>query len=91
MESKQILCTVNLANHVQTGNTRHFVHGSLKDKPDSLAITQFQGDSGYYLLHLDANGGEISDTYHETLNEAFDQAEWEFNVQRSEWTTSQEE
>ncbi|MDO4907238.1 hypothetical protein [Neisseria sp.] len=53
--------------------------------PKFLSIVQYDGDSGFYLIHLDADLNEQSDTYHETLESAFEQAEFEFNVQPSEW------
>ena len=46
---------------------------------------RFEGSAGYYLLYLDSEGNELTDTYHDTLESAFDQAEWEFRVQPAEW------
>jgi len=41
--------------------------------------------SGFYLLYLDDNNAEMTDTWHETLEDAMAQAEWEFQVQPEEW------
>lgn len=48
--------------------------------PAALRISQYQGDAGFYLLYLDLDGEEITDTYHMTLQDAFEQANWEFGA-----------
>jgi hypothetical protein len=50
----------------------------------SLEIATYPGDSGYYLLHLCANG-QVADTHHATIEEAFHQADYEFGVKPEEW------
>jgi hypothetical protein len=40
---------------------------------------------GVYLIYLDAEGGEITDTFHDSLQGAMDQAEWEYLVKKSDW------
>src|SRR2546429_373327 len=82
-------------HHVRTGKTRHtqatwsdsegLIRGAELPVPHELMITQIKPDPGYYLLYLDANGNEITDTYHETLESAMEQAKWEFNVEPNEW------
>jgi hypothetical protein len=37
-----------------------------------------------YLFHVCADG-QAADTWHESVEEAVDQAEWEFGVQPDEW------
>ena len=82
------------SHHTPTGKTRHF-QGSLGDDglvrgpelpaPHALVIAQLPPDEGYYLLYLDVNGTEITDTYHESLEKALSQAKWEVNVEVEEW------
>jgi hypothetical protein len=50
----------------------------------SLAIAQYSGDSGYSLLHHCENGME-ADTYHATLDEAYQQAKYEFGIEPKDW------
>lgn len=50
------------------------------DDPD-----QPNPDDGIYLFTVTADGGTVSDTWHETVDDAFDQAEDEFSVGRNEW------
>jgi hypothetical protein len=85
-------------HHVPTGRTRHteatwsdekgLVRGAALPTPHELMIAQLPPDEGYYLLYLDERGGEITDTYHESLENALAQAKWEFNIEFDEWQTS---
>lgn len=68
-----------------TGNTRHYAKGGLLPEPVALSIVQYKDDSGFYLFYLDETGKEQTDTYHSDLNGAFEQAEFEFCVQKSDW------
>ncbi|HKY28590.1 MAG TPA: hypothetical protein VJM12_11690 [Pyrinomonadaceae bacterium] len=81
-------------HHVPTGRTRHtqgawtsegLVRGAQLPVPYKLMIAQIPPDEGYYLLYLDQQGNEITDTYHNSLEEAVAQAKWEFDVQADEW------
>jgi hypothetical protein len=71
--------------HKPTGRTRHLVGGAPIAKPSALRIVSYDGDPGFYLLYLDTEGKELTDTYHDTLEAALDQAEWEFGVTPDEW------
>jgi hypothetical protein len=71
--------------HRPTGKTRHLVGGQEMAVPSELRIVQYSGDRGYYLLYLDANGCEQTDTYHDSIDDAMAQAEWEFTVSPGEW------
>jgi hypothetical protein len=42
---------------------------------------------GFYLLHFDAKGNCIADTWHATLDEAKAQAHFEFLITSDEWQT----
>ena len=82
--------TVTLGeHHLRPGRTQHSIVG--KDGRHEfppfveLKITQFPGDSGYYLMHI-CEDGQAADTWHLTLDDAFHQAEWEFGVSPDEWT-----
>jgi hypothetical protein len=45
---------------------------------------------GVYLLSEGADGQSIADTWHEELDDAFDQAESEFGVNRAAWQVVRE-
>lgn len=73
------------AHHLPTGKTRHR-YGTLEIPPPStLAIANYPDAPGFYLLHFDKEGNELTDTYHESVEEAKAQAEWEFGIQPGEW------
>jgi hypothetical protein len=86
MSEMKLLFQVSLrAEHKPTGRTRHYRgHGELP-APKSLSIGQFDNDPGFYLFYLDRDGREQTDTYHETLEDAFQQAQREFGIERSDW------
>lgn len=74
-------------HHRPTGNTKHY-YGFERvpvPTPASLAIAKYEGDEGFYLLHLDSSGDELTDTFHLSVDEALAQAEWEFGAKSEEW------
>ena len=79
--------------HLNPGRTKHTLIDGAGARPfppfTSLAITQYGDGPGYYLIHVceDHTG---TDTFHETLEDAIDQAEWEFEVRPEEWTDVRE-
>jgi hypothetical protein len=54
-------------------------------RPAQLRVVRLAPDDGFYLLYCDADGRELTDTHHDSLESAFAQAEWEFGVKRAEW------
>lgn len=68
-----------------TGNTRHYRDGAVQPAPKSVEIVKMPPDAGFYLLYLDDAGNEMNDTYHESLDRAKEQAEFEFGTAVSEW------
>ncbi len=70
---------------IATGNTRHFRDGQLLPLPSRLLIVKIPDSQGYYLLYLDKDGEEMTDTYHDSVEDAMGQAEWEFNVKKEDW------
>jgi hypothetical protein len=76
-----------------TGKTRHSI-GDLVDgtpmpvenvqTPEWVEISE--EDGAYYLFHLDAEGVCFADTWHQTLEEAKQQAAFEFGIEAKEWS-----
>ena len=90
--AKHVLYRIGTGPYSETGRTRHFVQGEPAPKPSSLAIMRYELDAAdgggytdYYLEYLDECGTQITNTYHETLDRAFEQASWEFEIPRSDW------
>lgn len=71
--------------HKPTGIVRHYRDSGLLPAPHSLLISELADSSGFYLFYLDADGKELNDTYHDTLEAAEHQAEIEFGVKSREW------
>jgi hypothetical protein len=71
--------------HKPTGKTIHLTAGEEAESPTSLKIISYKNVAGYYLLYFDDEEEEITDTFHESLKGAFEQAKWEFGVQEEEW------
>ena len=74
--------------HLRPGRTRHTItdeKGSREFRPFvRLEIAQYPGHKECYLFHI-SEDGMLADTCHQTVEEALDQADWEFNVHRDEW------
>ena len=87
MDKPTLLRHVKLTSaHKPTGKTRHFQGREALPPPTELRIVQYKSDPGYYLFYCDESGIEITDTYHESLREAMDQAEYEFGIATHEWS-----
>ncbi len=86
MTNYEVLQRVTLGmRHEPTGKTRHYHGAVLLPSPTELRIVKYPEDAGFYLLHFDAEGAELTDTYHDTLEDAQAQAEWEFQIAPAEW------
>jgi hypothetical protein len=60
-------------------------NGGVIPVPSALAIAQLTGDPGFYLYYLDSSHKELTDTYHSTIEQAKEQASFEFGVEESDW------
>ena len=57
-----------------TGATRHVARGVKLGPAAALAIASYGEDEGYYLYYLDDDGRVVTDTFHDSVDGAFDQA-----------------
>jgi adenosylmethionine-8-amino-7-oxononanoate aminotransferase len=78
-----------------SGKTRHWVGGIIEGKPvgvrpvrETAWVEISQEGGGFFLFHFDAKGECIADTWHQSLDEAKRQAEFEFGVLEDEWKQS---
>lgn len=76
------------SHHLRPGRTKHtLIDGAgARDFPPfkALEIAKYPEDQGFYLLY-EAESGHGTDTWHLSLEDAMDQAEWEFGVTAAEW------
>ena len=84
MEYK-VLKSVNINKKISSRKTVHKIGDEILEIPSKLQIVQYKNDSGFYLLYLNSKSQEITDTYHENLQMALDQAKWEFNIEENDW------
>ncbi len=74
------------SEHRQTGHTVHnLASGSLLPKPAELRIAKYDDAQGYYLFYCDSDGTVQTDTYHDALEGAIEQARLEFKVKPEHW------
>jgi hypothetical protein len=81
----RVICyaVVNLC--LPTFNTRHFAHGKLLDVAYGLAICEYKPGEGYYLFYCNDQWNEFADGWHETIDDAKDQAEYEYAGITNNW------
>ena len=75
-----------------TGETSHFIGGvddkgrfqaTPADVPSWVEIEE--SDAGWMLLRFDAQGDAITDTWHESLADAKEQAKFEYEIEEDDW------
>ena len=75
-------------NHRQPARVGATIHsgGTARPVPPFIAlqIARYPGEESCYLFHF-AKDGEGSDTFHESVEEALDHAEYLYGVDKSEW------
>jgi len=75
-----------------TGNTEHYqsaLEGEslvrVAKMPDPVTVEIEEGENGYYLFCLDADGACVADTWHLTVGDAKAQAKFEFEIDEQAW------
>lgn len=80
-----VLAEASLAEFKSTAHTAHTFGGRPVDTPAWLRLARFEGSADIYLLYLNANLEELTDTWHGSVESALRQAEAEFGVRREHW------
>lgn len=84
-DAKVNLFTPIDSRHRPTGNCEQIVAGELQGPAAALAICQYGGESSYYLFACDAEWNSVTDTWHPTLEDAKEQAEFEYEGVSKTW------
>lgn len=71
--------------HRPTGGCRQIVAGVLQGPAAGLAICQYEGETAYYLFGCDPEWNTVTDTWHESLEDALAQAEFEYEGVSETW------
>ncbi len=84
MSEKLIAKTKNGVSLLDS-QTHHIVNGLSIPSFKQLKIVQLTGDTGFYLFYFDLEDTEITDTYHDSIGLALEQAKFEFGITSSDW------
>lgn len=71
--------------HRHTGNCQQIVAGVLQGPVAGLAICQLDDDDAVYLFGCDAEWNVVTDTWHQRLDDAKAQAEFEYEGIAKTW------
>lgn len=72
-----------------TGKTRHLVGGA--DMAHAIASVLIEAaDNAFYLLYFDREGNGLTDTWHQSMEEAKHQANFEFGLVEADWEESEQ-
>lgn len=78
IDGARVIRVADIRGATPTGGTRHCVGGQLVEYFAGLAIAQYDSASGVYLFYCDAAWNCVTDTFHDDVADAVDQAEFEF-------------
>jgi hypothetical protein len=71
--------------HRFTGGCKQIVAGPLMCAIAGLAICQYGGEDAFYLFGCDPDWQTVTDTWHQTLDDAKHQAEFEYEGVSKTW------
>jgi hypothetical protein len=71
--------------HRFTGACKQIVHHQLMGAMSGLAICQYEGEEAFYLFGCGSEWRTVTDTWHQTLDEAKSQAEFEYEGVSKTW------
>jgi len=79
LDGAKVLKHAIVSNEVHaTGATRHVAAGVEVGPAAALAIAGYEGQEGVYLFYLDAEGTVVTDTFHDSVDDALGQAAFEY-------------
>ena len=86
LDGARVLQVASLAGLQATGKTRHYrgipsSREALKNFA-ALAIAQYDGKDGFYLFYCNSDWNVMTDTFHDDLAGAIEQANREYGVVR---------
>lgn len=83
--AKVIMYTPIDQRHHFTGNTKQIVGGKVMGPMAGLVICQYANDTAFYLFGCNDDWKSITDTWHAELEDAIDQAEFEYSGTKDTW------
>lgn len=81
-----VICFTPIDNrHRHTANCRQIVGGETQGACAGLAICKFDDNDEFYLFGCDGNWNVVTDTWHQSIDEAKEQAEFEYEGVSNTW------
>jgi hypothetical protein len=88
LDGSQVVCFARLGpDSLPTGRTKHIVGGLESPQFQGLVIIEQTDRGPYHLLYCDQDWNPITDTWHQTLDSAKAQAEFEYQGISQKWAT----
>jgi hypothetical protein len=86
IDGAKVLCFTPIdERHRPTDNCKQIVKGAVQRPASGLAICQYEGDDCYYLFGCGIAWDSVTDTCHQTMEEAKSQAEFEYVGVSATW------
>jgi hypothetical protein len=85
LDGAVVLRAARLFPAAHTGKTRHEVAGEPVKPASRLAIVRYPDESGFYVFYCDAAWSVLTDTWHESIEAAVAQAEFEYTGSSNAW------
>jgi hypothetical protein len=79
IDGAEVLLTADIGAARRTGRTRHVVDGAVRTDVSHLAIARYPGGDEVYLFSCDDAWEVVTDTCHDDVREALDQARFEYD------------
>ncbi|MBU3068192.1 hypothetical protein KO481_42610 [Nocardia sp. NEAU-G5] len=79
IDGARVLRVATLLGTTPTGRARHTIGGHVVDGFAGLAIAQYDTDPGVHLFYCDAAWNCVTDTWHDDVAGAVEQARYEFD------------
>lgn len=80
IDGARVLVVADLSGATPTLATRHVVSGRERSGFAGLAIARYDGADGLYLFYCDEEWNAVTDTCHDTMEQALSQAQFEFGT-----------
>jgi hypothetical protein len=85
-DGASLVCFAEISGAIRpTGKTKHVRDGEAVATASGLAICQYEGDSSFYFFYCDEDWEVLADTFHSTIEDAKEQAEFEYEGISSNW------
>jgi hypothetical protein len=82
IDGATVLQYADLTKATPTGKTRHIVEGETVRSFAALALAGYESESEVYLFYCDHDWNAVTDTQHDSVQDAIRQANFEFGLLR---------